>query len=235
MKKHFCVITILAALLIAITFSDSDSYAKTPDGTWISRSGLWWFRYSNNEYAKNEYIDGYWMDRDGLYNSAWNGSWASDANGWWFQSGSWYPSNQWLKIDGEWYYFKADGYMAVNELVDGYYVDASGKMTSSSGSTSNGAHTHTWVCTKDAWDEKVLVKDAWDEQVYDHDECVGYEYRCLNCDAVMTSTGCPVCGCGDAYVKDIYKPVYTTVHHDAEYKTVHHDAEYTCSTCGATK
>ena len=128
MKKHFCVITILVALLIAITFSGSDSYAKTPDGTWISRSGLWWFRYSNNEYAKNEYIDGYWMDRDGLYNSAWNGSWASDSNGWWFQSGSWYPSNQWLKIDGSWYYFKADGYMASGEWAGDYYLSKDGTL-----------------------------------------------------------------------------------------------------------
>ena len=123
--------------------------------------------------------------------------------------------------------------MAVNETIDGYYVDASGKMTSSSGSTSNGAHTHTWVCTKDAWDEQVLVKDAWDEKVPRYDE-VYHEY-CMTCNTCVD--GCMVCpNCGDGCIYSEYKTEivgYDTVHHDAEYKTVHHDAEYTCSTCGA--
>ncbi len=252
MKRKIAVVLALC-LLITVSLANSNSFAA--GGSWKSDSSGWWYEYSDGSYAMgwteidgywyyflgngymdySEYRDGCWLNADGTWNTAYSGGyWASDSTGWWYTDASgWYPASTWLWIDGSCYYFKASGYMAVNELVDGYYVDASGKMTSSSGSTSNGAHTHTWVCTKEAWDEQVLVKDAWDEQVYDHDEYVGYEYRCCDCDAVMTSTGCPVCGCGDAYTKKIYKPVYTTVHHDAEYKTVHHDAEYTCSTCGA--
>ena len=128
MRKHFCALALLITVVIASVFVSVDSYAKTPDGKWINRGNLWWFRYSDNEYAKNEYIDGYWMDKDGLYNSAWNGSWTSDATGWWFQSGSWYPTNQWLKIDGVWYYFRADGYMASNEWAGEYYLQKDGTL-----------------------------------------------------------------------------------------------------------
>ena len=201
---------------------------------WTEIDGYWYYFLSSGYMDYSEYRDGYWLNADGTWNTAYSGGyWASDSTGWWYTDASgWYPVNTWLWIDGNCYYFKADGYMAKDEYIDGCYVDSTGAYVKGSTAPS-GSHTHTWVCTKEAWDEQVLVKDAWDEQVYDHDECVGYEYRCCNCDAVMTSTGCPVCGCGDAYTKDIFKPVYTTVHHDAEYKTVHHDAEYTCSTCGA--
>ena len=34
----------------------------------------------------------------------------------------------WSSIDGDWYYLNADGTMASNQWIDGYYVDASGKM-----------------------------------------------------------------------------------------------------------
>ena len=189
----------------------------------------------------SEYRDGCWLNADGTWNKAYSGGyWASDSTGWWYTDASgWYPVNTWLWIDGSCYYFKASGYMAVNETIDGYYVDASGKMSASSGSTSNGAHTHTWVLVKDAWDEKVLVKDAWDEQVpkYEYKEKV--HYYCADCDTEKEQgVPCPNCGGGVVYNKVSYDEVlvgYDTVHHDAEYKTVHHDAEYKCSTCGATK
>lgn len=243
--KRIIALVLTVCLLITVSITNSNSFAA--GGSWKSDSSGWWYEYSDGSYASgwteidgywyfftgsgymdySEYRDGCWLNADGTWNTAYSGGyWASDSTGWWYTDASgWYPVNTWLWIDGSCYFFKASGYMAVDETIDGYYVDASGKMSASSGSTSNGAHTHTWV----------LVKDAWDEQVYDHDEYVGYEYRCANCDAVLDPSGgdCPNCGCGDAYVKKIYKPVYTTVHHDAEYKTVHHDAEYTCSTCGA--
>ena len=40
----------------------------------------------------------------------------------WYQlSDGTYLSNCWKKIDGKWYYFKADGYAARSEWVKGYY------------------------------------------------------------------------------------------------------------------
>ena len=185
---------------------------------WTEIDGCWYYFLGSGYMDYSEYRDGCWLNADGTWNTAYSGGyWASDSTGWWYTDASgWYPVNTWLWIDGSCYYFKASGYMAVNETIDGYYVDASGKMSASSGSTSNGAHTHTWV----------LVKDAWDEQVIDHYDAKR-EPHCMDCDAYMPDgANCQNCGCWDAYDKWIQTPVY---------KTIHHDAEYTCSTCGATK
>ena len=151
------------------------------------------------------------------WNTAYSGGyWASDSKGWWYTDASgWYPVSTWLWIDGNCYYFKANGYMAVNETIDGYYVDASGKMTSNSDTSSNGTHTHTWVCTKEAWDEQVPIYKS--EMVY----------LCIKCHKPVPENELCSCGCGTCYSD--YQDVLVG------YDTVHHDAEYTCSTCGATK
>ncbi|MBQ7534005.1 MAG: hypothetical protein IJT43_00115 [Stomatobaculum sp.] len=60
--------------------------------------------------------------------SVYAAGWQWDANGWWYQrdDGSW-PASAWEKIDGEWYYFYDNGYMAHDTMIDGcYYVDAAG-------------------------------------------------------------------------------------------------------------
>ena len=255
--KRIIALVLALCLLITVSFTNLNSFAT--GGSWKSDSSGWWYEYSDGSYAMgwteidgywyyflgngymdySEYRDGCWLNADGTWNTAYSGGyWASDSTGWWYTDASgWYPVNTWLWIDGSYYFFKASGYMAVNELVDGYYVDASGKMTSSSGSTSNGAHTHTWVCTKDAWDEQILVKDAWDEQVIDHYDTKSRVF-CADCGAEHDGSNCPicpVCGGGDWGYDTVSVPVYKTIHHDAEYTTKHHDAEYQCSTCGATK
>ena len=202
--------------------SDATGWWYDLDGTyahgWREIDGYWYYFLDSGYMDYSEYRDGCWLNADGTWNTAYSGGyWASDSKGWWYTDASgWYPVSTWLWIDGNCYYFKANGYMAVNETIDGYYVDASGKMTSNSDTSSNGTHTHTWVCTKDAWDEQVI--DHWDTVDEPH---------CMDCDAYMPpGPPCPNCGGGDAYTKTIETPVY---------KTVHHDAEYTCSTCGATK
>ena len=238
MKRKIAVVLALC-LLITVSITNSNSYAA--GGSWKSNSNGWWYEYSDGSYASgwteidgywyfftgsgymdySEYRDGCWLNADGTWNTAYSGGyWASDSTGWWYTDASgWYPVNTWLWIDGSCYFFKASGYMAVDETIDGYYVDASGKMSASSGSTSNGAHTHTWV----------LVKDAWDEQVPRY-ESKKHRY-CCDCGACVDgSTGvCPGCGteCPDTYADYVNEIV--------GYDTVHHDAEYKCSTCGATK
>ena len=234
MKRKLAVF-LTACLLISFSLSNSDSFAA--GGSWKANSNGWWYEYSDGSYAMgwteidgcwyyflgsgymdySEYRDGCWLNADGTWNKAYSGGyWASDSTGWWYTDASgWYPVNTWLWIDGSCYYFKASGYMAVDETIDGYYVDASGKMSASSGSTSNGAHTHTWVCTKDAWDEQV---PRYEEQLV---------WVCIKCKTPMPDAGPCQCGCYDA--QGIYQDVLVG------YDTVHHDAEYTCSTCGATK
>ena len=51
--------------------------------------------------------------------------WKQDSNGWWNTEGnSW--SIGWRLIDGNWYYFYSNGYMAYNTAIDGYTLDSNG-------------------------------------------------------------------------------------------------------------
>jgi len=78
----------------------------------------------------NEWVQGKWYDKNGRQTYWAIGEWKKDSKGWWFQDASgWYPKNRWQKINGRWYYFKADGYMAESEFCNGYWVDRSGAWT----------------------------------------------------------------------------------------------------------
>lgn len=123
------------------------------------------------------------------------------------------------------------------------------------------------VKVKDAWDEtkNVKVKDAYDEQVCigkrsiqneTGEDLTGVDSRawCEAHDCHIHMLGDGPCA-GDVTIKPVYKTVHhdaeyktKTIHHDTEYETrtipakthtVHHDAEYKsvtyCSKCGKTK
>lgn len=80
----------------------------------------------DNKYS-NEWINGQWYDANGKADYSYKGSWKSDATGWWFEDEKgWYPAAQWLKIDGKWYYFCADGYMDYSEYRDGCWLGDDG-------------------------------------------------------------------------------------------------------------
>ena len=131
MKKHVLAAFVLLSVLFVTVSIGMDTEAAAPAGRWKNVRNIWWFQYDSGNYAVNEYIDGYWLDRNGVYIPGWEGSWCSDNTGWWFQSGSWYPTNTWLKIDGIWYYFKGDGYMASKEWIGDYYMLEDGSMATS--------------------------------------------------------------------------------------------------------
>ncbi|MBS5092381.1 MAG: cell wall-binding protein, partial [Lachnospiraceae bacterium] len=59
----------------------------------------------------------------------------SMATGWVSVGGHWYYLNTdgsmatgWVSVGGHWYYLNTDGSMASSQWIDGWYVDASGKM-----------------------------------------------------------------------------------------------------------
>ncbi len=73
----------------------------------------------------SEWVEGKWYNKDGTQTYKPVGSWHRDKTGWWYEDESgWYPRNRWQKIDGKWYYFKADGYAAAGEYIRGWWLDS---------------------------------------------------------------------------------------------------------------
>ena len=137
---------ILSALIICsfvyITRKDNSIQTKISspsavNGEWIdwTRNGDWCYKKADGTWAKNEYINGYWLDGAGWYDNSWDCYWDNDSTGWWYHGkNKYYPRNTWLKIDGAWYYFKDSGYMAANEWIGNYYLTNTGAMA-----------TNTWI------------------------------------------------------------------------------------------
>ena len=75
----------------------------------------------------SEWVDGKWYNEDGTQTYKGTLSWKQNEKGWWVEdSDGWYPSNQWQKIDGKWYFFTADGYMDYSEYREGCWLGADG-------------------------------------------------------------------------------------------------------------
>lgn len=54
--------------------------------------------------------------------------WRSNSIGWWYTEGnSW--ATGWRQIEGKWYYFYSDGYMAHDEYIGDYYLGSDGAWT----------------------------------------------------------------------------------------------------------
>lgn len=51
--------------------------------------------------------------------------WRQDNSGWWYADGSTWVTG-WKLLDGKWYYFNSDGYMAKNTVIDGCNLGADG-------------------------------------------------------------------------------------------------------------
>lgn len=111
--------------------------------SWIhSFDGNWYYLDASGRMATNTRTpDGYYVDSSGIRvsspsgsASAGSGKWTQNSNGWKYTAANGMkPSNQWMEIDGCWYFFNDSGYMSVSKWIhsfDGnyYYVDASGRM-----------------------------------------------------------------------------------------------------------
>ena len=98
--------------------SDASGYWFGDDSGWYAKSewqkidGKWYYFTDSGYMDYGEYRDGCWIGEDGaMVDGYTGGTWHSDANGWWFEDNGWYPTNQYLWIDGVQYWFGADGYM----------------------------------------------------------------------------------------------------------------------------
>ncbi len=150
MRIKKLVSVVLATAFVATGALSSGITAKA-SGTWEETDGGWKYKKESGVYAANEYIDGWWIDENGVQSYSAQASWKKDSTGWWYEDTSgWYPTNTSYRIDGTLYYFNNSGYIyeegwvngsggwwyqwsdgryAANEWVDGYWLGADGYWT----------------------------------------------------------------------------------------------------------
>lgn len=117
---------------------------EKPTDKWITSGNRKWYRHADGSYTKNDWevIDGkyYRFDKNGWMVTGWqkigNVTYYMDKT-----TGERYGEG-WHWIDGNCYYMNANGEMAVDTWIDGYYVDESGKWIKD---PKNEEHTHKWV------------------------------------------------------------------------------------------
>lgn len=204
---------------------------EKPTDKWITSGNRKWYRHADGSYTKNDWevIDGkyYRFDKDGWMVTGWqkigNVTYYMDKT-----TGERYGEG-WHWIDGNCYYMNANGEMAVDTWIDGYYVDASGKWIKD---PKNEEHTHKWVeetkTVNHPEESHIEIKhhDAVTHTV-NHDE--EFHYETVNHPE-------------ESHMETIHhEEVGHTVHHEAEgyYETVHHDEisheeiRNVCRRCGA--
>lgn len=204
---------------------------EKPTDKWITSGNRKWYRHADGSYTKND-----WELINGKYYRFDNEGWM--VTGWKKINDIWYYMDKttgerygegWHWIDGKCYYMNANGEMAVDTWIDGYYVDASGKWIKD---PKNEEHTHKWVeetkTVNHPEESHIEIKhhDAVTHTV-NHDE--EFHYETVNHPE-------------ESHMETVHhEEVGHTVHHEAEgyYNTIHHDAvthtelHYFCRRCGA--
>ena len=188
---------------------------EKPADKWITSGNRKWYRHADGSYTKNDWelINGkyYRFDNDGWMVTGWK-----KINDTWYYmdktTGERYGEG-WHWIDGNCYYMNANGEMAADTWIDGYYVDESGKWIKD---PKNEEHTHKWVeetkTVNHPEESHIEIKhhDAVTHTV-NHDE--EFHYETVNHPE-------------ESHMETVHhEEVGHTVHHEAEgyYNTIHHE------------
>lgn len=204
---------------------------EKPTDKWITSGNRKWYRHADGSYTKND-----WELINGKYYRFDNEGWM--VTGWKKINDIWYYMDKttgerygegWHWIDGKCYYMNANGEMAVDTWIDGYYVDASGKWIKD---PKNEEHTHKWVeetkTVNHPEESHIEIKhhDAITHTV-NHDE--EFHYETVNHPE-------------ESHMETVHhEEVGHYVHHDAqthteyiEHPEVSHEERHTvCGLCGA--
>ena len=79
---------------------------------WIEDNGKWYYLKSDGSMASYEYINGYWLNKDGSWTYKHKAEWHKDSKGWWYGDDTgWYAKNATYTIDGKSYTFDSHGYI----------------------------------------------------------------------------------------------------------------------------
>ena len=152
--KYAALAAVVAATAVAVPAA-ADAKAN-----WKKDGKRWWVDYGNGAFASGEWVDGYWVRKNGYWDGVTTkAKWGQDDNGFFFGYKGWYATNQWQKINGTWYFFDKKGYMVADAFVQGYYVGEDGALVDQP--------RYTWHKTKDGknwWfgkNAKNYVSDGW--------------------------------------------------------------------------
>lgn len=204
---------------------------EKPTDKWITSGNRKWYRHADGSYTKND-----WELINGKYYRFDNEGWM--VTGWKKINDIWYYMDKttgerygkgWHWIDGNCYYMNANGEMAADTWIDGYYVDASGKWIKD---PKNEEHTHKWV---------------EETKTLHHDE--EFHFKTIHHDAVTHEIFHPE----STHIETVVHPEEShmeTIHHEEVGHYVHHDAvthieyiehpevsheelHFVCNVCGA--
>ena len=107
-------------------FEESGQYVG---GKWIEVNGKKYHFQKDGVLETNKWIGNYYVKSDGAMAK---NEWFFDKNyGSYFylgEDGKYIGGNRWYQVDGDWYYFIADGQMATRKWIGPYYVKADGRM-----------------------------------------------------------------------------------------------------------
>lgn len=204
---------------------------EKPADKWITSGNRKWYRHADGSYTKNDWelINGkyYRFDNDGWMVTGWK-----KINDTWYYmdktTGERYGEG-WHWIDGNCYYMNANGEMAADTWIDGYYVDTSGKWIKD---PKNEEHTHKWVeetkTVNHPEESHIEIKhhDAVTHTV-NHDE--EFHYETVNHPE-------------ESHMETVHhEEVGHYVHHEAQTHTEyiehpevsHEESHYVCGRCGA--
>lgn len=107
-------------------------YSSTPSA---SGHDIWQYSSSYTIPGCSGRFDVNLLENTALLGKRYTVGWNKDDTGWWYaDTATTYYKSRWAQIDGDWYYFKEDGYIMANQWkmdsTGTYYLGADGKMQS---------------------------------------------------------------------------------------------------------
>lgn len=258
MKKS---LKILLILMLVLTISIPSANIDAATGGWKKDSKGYYYQFNNGTYAKNEYIDGYWLDAKGYWTYKYKATWKHNSKGWWYSdSNGWFAKNKWLRIDCKWYFFTNAGYIVtgwkkINSIwyyfdngimttgwkkISGkwYYFNTSGKMLTGL----NTINSKMYYFDKNgAMQSDTYITDKTNTYYINKGGVASihnHKYTLVDSREATCSTDGYIikkCACGDTIKetikKDSNKHTWATIHSDATCSTKGNHKVY-CTSCG---
>ena len=147
MKRRGFICAALAAAIVSAGVLSGGLTVKAA-GNWENTDEGWKYKKDSGDYAYDEFVEGWWINSNGIQVGSDQASWHQDSGGWWYgDSSGWYACDNtyviddvtyvfnkdgykattgWIEHDGKWRYHYEDAKYACDEYKDGCYIDVDG-------------------------------------------------------------------------------------------------------------